>query len=305
MSEQEKPKRPIRILSIDGGGILGLIPLILMQRLEASRADFLQKVDLFAGTSTGGIVVLGLARGLHLGKLRELYEEQGPRIFTRSLLHWWGLAGPKYKNSNLKELLKSFIGEEVLMGNLQKRVLVPAFDLDNEALDPERRHWSPKFFSNYPSDNDLGFPAWKAAMATSAAPTYFPAFRGYIDGGVIANNPSLSAVAKVLREEENLTLPEIRVLSFATYDTNQYVKGNKGPGMWGIKTIIDILLNGSERVVDYQCRELLGENYCRVQVKQQPGVKLKLDNVKQIPIMINIAEMTNLRDAGEWLDKNW
>ena len=298
-------KEPIRILSIDGGGILGLIPLILMQRLGTARAGFLDKVDLFAGTSTGGIIALGLARGLHVGALREFYEKEGPRIFTRSFLHRWALTGPRYVNTYLEEILKTMLIEETRMKDLKKRVLIPSFDLDNEEPLMDDRHWKPKFFSNYPNDNDLDVPAWKVALCTSAAPTYFPTYRGYIDGGVIANNPAMCAVAKVLHENPELSVNDVRVLSFATYDTNQYISGDKSFGLFGVKTLVDILLNGSERVVDYQCKELLDGRYFRVRSKQQPGVKLELDDVKKIPIMINIAEMTDLRDVGEWLDNNW
>lgn len=299
---------PIRILSIDGGGILGIIPLILMQRLASNRANFLDRTYLFAGTSTGGIIALGLARGLFLGRLRELYEKEGARIFTRSLLHRLGLLGPKYVNGSLGKLLQETFGTATLR-ELGARVLVPSFDLDNENPDPHQRHWKPKIFSNFQGsageNPDLQVPAWKVALCTSAAPTYFPTYEGYIDGGMIANNPSLCAVAQVLHERPELSLSDIKVLSFATYDTNQYVPGNRSFGLLGVKTIVDILLNGSERVIDYQCRELLGSNYCRVTPKQQPGVKLALDDIKQIPIMINIAEMTDLRAVENWLEANW
>lgn len=299
----EKPS--IRILSIDGGGILGIIPIVIMQRLAASRAGFLDKVDLFAGTSTGGIIALGLARGLHLGKLRELYEVEGPRIFTRSFWHRFGLIGPKYVNTYLEKLLKTTLGDNVLLKQLEKKVLIPAFDLDNEALDAEKRHWKPKFYANYPNDNDRDVPAWKVAMCTSAAPTYFPSFRGFIDGGVIANNPAVCAIAKVLREDSNLSIDRIKVLSFATYETQQHVRGNKSFGLFGVKTIVDILLNGSERVVDYQCNELLGGNYFRMTPKHQAGVKLEMDDVKKISAMITIGEMTDLTHVTQWLDKYW
>ena len=302
----EKQKAPIRLLSIDGGGILGLIPLILMQRLEGQRSGFLDSVDLLAGTSTGGIIALGLACGMPIEKIRELYEKQGPRIFTRSLLHRWGLLGPKYVNTELQELLKKTFGEDTTMRTLRRRVLIPTFELDNEAPEPRFRHWKPKFFSNYSSDDDdADVPAWKVAVCTSAAPTYFPSFRGYVDGGVIANNPALCATAKMLRELPGRSLSDIRVLSFACYDTNQYVPGNKSFGLLGVRTIVNMLLNGGERVVDYQCRELLGDAYCRVLPKQQPGVCLKIDDVKKIPIMVNIAEMTDLREVLAWLDKHW
>lgn len=294
---------PIRILSIDGGGILGLIPLVLMQRLQGTSAGFdLDKVDLFAGTSTGGIIALSLAAGIGTDKVRALYEDRGEEIFKRSFWHRLGLFGPRYTNKNLKRELQQQFGEKTLE-QLPKKVLVPAFDLDNE--DKQDRHWRPVFFGNFESDYGKDMPAYKAALATSAAPTYFPTYRGYIDGGMVANNPSLAAVARVLEQNPDRSLKDVRVLSFATYGIRQYVKGSRSFGLFGVKTIVDILLNGSERVVDYQCKRLLGESYRRVCAPYIPRLNLSMDDVKDIPSMIALAERTDLDPVKTWLAENW
>lgn len=69
---------PYRILSIDGGGVRGLPVTVLLERLEKERPGFLDEVDLFAGTSTGGIMALGLASGLKPAQMRILYQDKAP-----------------------------------------------------------------------------------------------------------------------------------------------------------------------------------------------------------------------------------
>jgi len=131
-----------RILSLDGGGVRGLIPIIFMERLLERHQDLLERVDLFAGTSTGGILSLGLASGIEAAELKQLYLHRGPEIFADSL---WDdvkdlgrLAGAEYSSKNLKRILQEVFGDRT-MGDLTQRVVVPAFDLDNEAKDPRLR----------------------------------------------------------------------------------------------------------------------------------------------------------------------
>ena len=92
----------------------------------------------------------------------------------------------------LEELqLKNVLGS-TLLGDLGKNVLVPAFDLDNESKDKTRRCWKPKFFHNFKGrDSDRDVSAYKVALYTSAAPTYFPSVDGYIDGGVVCLHPAI------------------------------------------------------------------------------------------------------------------
>ena len=276
--------------------------MILLQRLQHGR-DLLAKVDLFAGTSIGGIIALALAREVPLCDIRLLLEQRGPRIFTRSLLYRFGLLGPRYVNNYLLYELRRLFGDMTL-GQLAHPVLVPTFDLDNESL--LQRQWKPKFFSNHAGDlEDLDQMVYEVAMRTSAAPTYFPTYEGYLDGGLIANNPAMSAVTKILREYPGRRPQDIRVLSFATYDTDRYIEGSPDFGLLGVRTIVDILLQGSESVVDYQCRQLLQDRYCRVQTQHSAKVDLKLDDVGKIPLMINLAENTDLSAVESWLTKYW
>lgn len=191
-----------RILSLDGGGIRGLITAILLMRLEKERglAGWLERADLMAGTSTGGLIALALARGLGLPAIRALYEDKADAIFDDSWLdnvkNLGTILGAQYSTGNLKRELQRLFGKTRLR-DLRKRVLVTAFDLDNEDPKPERRRWKPKLFHNFPgADSDGAMRAWQVGLYTSAAPTYFPTVDGYVDGGVFAINPSMCALAQ-------------------------------------------------------------------------------------------------------------
>ena len=187
-----------RVLTVDGGGVRGIIPAIVLERLcaEPGLDGWLDRVDLVAGTSTGGLIALSLAAGIAPGDLRALYEKHAGEVFADNLFDdvkdLGKLIGADYNVGNLERVVHETLGDKTL-AQLDKRVLVTAFDLDNE--DPDERTWKPKLFHNYPGpDSDGDALAYRVGTATAAAPTYFESFDGYIDGGVFATNPSMCAL---------------------------------------------------------------------------------------------------------------
>jgi len=304
-----------RILSLDGGGIRGIVTVTLLQRLlrRPGCAGLLDDVDLIAGTSTGGLIALALARGLDLEVIRRVYVRDGPRIFDDS---WWDdvvdlgkLRGADYDIKHLRRVLRRLLGDATL-GDLKRRVLITAFDLDNRDPDPARRTWKPKLFHNYPGpDNDRDVPAWKVGLYTSAAPTYFPSVDGYIDGGVFAGNPAMCALAQTQdrRYRPTPALDRVRLLSLGTGTSLHYIKGRVhdwGYGQW-LKPLVHLMLDGNNGIADYQCRQFLRERYHRLAPVFPPGVKMGMDDVKKIPAMIAFAREVPLDATAAWLRKNW
>ncbi|HUA67221.1 MAG TPA: patatin-like phospholipase family protein, partial [Candidatus Saccharimonadales bacterium] len=172
-----------RILSFDGGGIRGLVTLAILKRLETQVPNLIQGADLLAGTSTGGIIALGLAAGESVDDLIALYRDDGKDIFDDSWLDdirdLGGLAGADYDPKNLAKILTGIFKDKQLK-DLSKRVLIPSFNLDNGDNDPAKRTWRPKFFHNFPgTDSDGEEPVVDVALDTSAAPTYFPSHGSY------------------------------------------------------------------------------------------------------------------------------
>jgi uncharacterized protein len=163
----------VRVLAIDGGGIRGLIPALVLTELErrAGRRVF-EMFDLIAGTSTGGILACALCAPdpLPASELVVLYEDEGPNIFDRSLFQRIksadGLLDEKYDDAALDRALERFLGRKRL-AETRPDLIVPAYDT---ALP------GPYFFKTTkaratPETDD--FPLSVVARATSAAPNYF------------------------------------------------------------------------------------------------------------------------------------
>lgn len=304
---------PYRILSLDGGGIRGLIPAIVLQRLSATPGleHLIPRTDLLAGTSTGGLLALALAHGLDLGLIRRTYVEKGPRIFDDSwlddVLDLGKLRGADYSLTNLKRETNALFGDATL-GRLRQRVLITAFDLDNE--DPRRRTWKPKLFHNFPGPgHDRARLARDVALYTSAAPTYFPSVDGYIDGGVFAANPAMCALAQSQdgRYDPTPSLDEVVLLSLGTGASLTHIKGamhNWGYVQW-IKPLVSIMLDGTAGIADYQCRQFLGDRYHRLAPVFPRGVSIPMDGVDRIPYMVDYAESLDLTATIAWLRAVW
>ena len=275
-----------RILSIDGGGIRGILPGQILVSLEeklkkldknpgARIADYF---DLIAGTSTGGILtciylcpdpVNPTKARFSASEAVDLYLERGDEIFD---VNFWqkvrsagGITDEKYSANELEEALTDYMGE-LKISQLLKPTLITSYDI--------RRRKGHFFRSHIAKDNSsYDFLVREAARATSAAPTYFEVARAksmtnvvypLIDGGVFVNNPTMCAYseARKLTIDKNKIKPtaaEMLILSLGTgnVDTPYYYKDAKD---WGViqwlKPIIDIMMSGVADVVDYQLHQI-------------------------------------------------
>jgi patatin-like phospholipase/acyl hydrolase len=198
-----------RILTIDGGGIRGTFPAAFLANLEQ---DLDQPIgsyfDLISGTSTGGIIAIGLALGISAAEILQLYEDKGPAIFaqTRSgLPGWlarrfrfgrWLFWGPKYSAEPLRDALIEVLGERRI-GEARTRLVIPAWHPQTQGVYIFKTAHHPRLRTDY---KEL---AVDAAMATAAAPTYFTQHItandvGLVDGGLWANNPTGIAVVEAI-----------------------------------------------------------------------------------------------------------
>ena len=305
-----------RILSLDGGGLRGLITARLLQRLNAHPevAGFLDDVDLIAGTSTGGILALALAAGHPPEDICGLYLHKGAEIFNDSI--WDNIrdlgrtVGAEYSNKTLRRELDLLFADTTL-AELGRKVTIPTFDLDNEA-DSARRSWKPKIFHNFiGSDSDGAMKAADVAMYTSAAPTYFPSVDGYIDGGVFANNPSMVAIAQAIsarnHASERATIDQLVMLSVGTGVSLSYIKGQRldwGYAQW-IKPLINVLMEGVAGIADYQSAQLLDQRYHRLQIVFDPRDRIALDDAKKLQRMDDIAWAYDLEPTAHWVATHW
>ena len=262
----------MRVLAIDGGGIRGLIPALVLAELErrAGRRTF-ELFDLIAGTSTGGIVACALCapEALPASELVRLYEEEGPEIFDRSLFQRIrsaeGLLDEKYDDAALDRALERFLASKRL-SETKPDLIVPAYDT---ALP------GPYFFKTSkaretPESDD--FPLSVVARATSAAPTYFEPVeageRSLVDGGVFAANPAMCGLAEVL----NTVAPrDVVLVSLGTGERTHRREFDEikdwGLAKWA-RPILDVVFDGASDAVNYQLERVLGpERYWRLQTE--------------------------------------
>jgi len=226
--------QPLFILTCDGGGIRGLITALLIQALD-KEYSILKKANVYAGTSTGGIIALGLASGMDISTIVNIYATQGP-VFFDPLDTQWGCILPcarqsrnpadavagtatsvfrpseftqaKYNNvgpRTLESVLQQYLpAPAAKLESLAKLALVTTFQLCNTSpAIPNGPQWTPLHLDNLPGSTTAQTTVLQAALCTSAAPMFFPPYQhptlGYcVDGGLFANNPSVAAVARAL-----------------------------------------------------------------------------------------------------------
>ena len=184
-----------RILAIDGGGIKGVFPASFLATVEDSIKDKIGNYfDLIVGTSTGGIIALGLGLGLSAKEILAFYEESGPLIFSGNRRFPW--LRSKYNSGPLKTALEECFGEKTL-GCSNKRLVIPSLNLENGEVYIFKTAHHPRLERDYKKR------AVDVALATASAPTYFPAHQSaagtpLIDGGMWANNPVGLAVVEAI-----------------------------------------------------------------------------------------------------------
>lgn len=213
----------VQILALDGGGLMGLYSASVIKAIEAHLGHPLAKhFDIICGTSTGGLIALGLGIGKEGSDIQKFYTDDGPKIFPnrgcqRVYRFFRNLLFTKYSNRHLENTLKKLLvlpgsEEAPLLRDSQKRLILPTYLAANSQPRLLKTPHDPRLRI------DWKMPMWAAAMATSAAPTYLPSFhyegKRYLDGGVWANNPSLVGVVEAL--ELGASLENIRVLNIST-----------------------------------------------------------------------------------------
>jgi len=258
----------VKALCIDGGGIRGLIPLVSLAYLEQKTGKPCNQLfNYIGGTSTGGIIALGLAAGLPATTLTALYVQQGAKIFSSS---WWykltnlgNFAGPKYPASGIESVLKVQFNNQTTK-DLKTNAMVVSYNISNHTV---------KLFNSW---EDQTYYIRDLCRATTAAPTYFPPANigntngtdksWYIDGGLVANNPSMCLVTEICKREQ--TIPaNISMLSLGTGLNEGSIDGTVA-SKWGelpwASNVIDVGMNGTQDLADTQASLVLSR-YVRVQ----------------------------------------
>jgi len=314
-----------RILSLDGGGIRGAFTAACLAEIEKRLPrPVVDYFDLIAGTSTGGIIAVGLALGVPAERIEQFYHEYGGQIFRRrpprrlSLwkrpflgpllwladrrlrrfgLDWDQLVQSKYQAEKLKDALTEVFGERRL-GEAQCRLVIPSIDL--------ARGQTTVFKTSHLDEliYDLNLRAVDVVLATTCAPTYFPHATikqgsAYADGGLWANNPSMVAYVEAMRIRERACRPgidptfgasDIGLLSIGTGTSNYSVlPPENGAGLaWWAPRLIDVISISQAQGIDFQTRHVLRERYRRVDFRL-PDNSWSLDALAFLPRLIHFG----------------
>ena len=250
MTQQQE----FQILSLDGGGIRGLFSAALLTSIEEDlRTTIVDHFDLIAGTSTGGIIALGLGLGMRPREIVEFYLRHGSRIFrnpleARTLRQWFRA---KYSAAPLARALRDVFKDQSLSQST-KRLVIPAYNLGEDDVYIFRTPHHERLRRDY------RVPAWKI---------FFPSCREVdrlrlIDGGVWANNPAMTALVEAVGTL-GIGISSIRILSLGTYDavTSRPRRLDSGGKLaWArAGSVVDVLMRAQSIAVNNQVRFLLGE----------------------------------------------
>ena len=221
---------PLRIVSMDGGGIYGLGTAIMLRKLCERDESFLGPGHtwLFAGTSAGALNALLLAKEQNPrkiildGELENFWREPG--IYIRDYAtDWYGAIMSFYGltawmgQREMLDVLYKYMGR-VTLGELEQKVLIATFDWTGGRNETHRRVWGPKFFNNLThSEPDCAVSAAEVGYFATSPPGFRPVRDGYGDGGVFVPDPAMCAVVEVIRnhpdDDRYATLSRIALLS--------------------------------------------------------------------------------------------
>ena len=248
------------ILSIDGGGIRGVIPAAGLDGYEQKSGRSLRdSFQLCGGTSTGGLIAICAALGMPMAQVVRFYEEKGAAIFTRRefpqshdcLIH------SKYGHQAIEAVLQDLLGGATLR-QAQIPLLVPCVDLKDR-----HAHFWKSERAKIDAAHDC--PMWHVGRCTTAAEVYFdPADGRYTDGGTAANNPAMCLVAEALHC--GVALGDIHVLSLGTGEPREEPIAPLNHGLTGwLPYLADIFMDPTSSLVAFQCTEILGDRFTRQQ----------------------------------------
>jgi patatin-like phospholipase/acyl hydrolase len=291
----------LRILSVDGGGYLGLATASFLHAVEHRfGAQCSERFDLFCGTSTGAIIALALAAGRSAAEVASLYEDLGAKVFpqpswfTRMVPQKWrGIRRTRHGDAPLQEALKDVFGD-LTLGDLRarnKHVLITTFNLTSGR---------PKIFKTDHAEELTahdGYLVRDIARASAAAPTYLPivtlkdpitgAVERFCDGGLVANSPALlgyaEAVSHLRQRPEQIALlslatPRADLAERTSSLTEAKRASDRGYARWGMgERIIALTMDGATMIADTALERIgcaAGARYLRVHFRQPEGVGL-------------------------------
>lgn len=283
-----------QILSLSGGGYRGLFTAEILARLE-EQADrpIGGCFDLIAGTSIGGIIAIGLGMGRTATDIRDAFLDNGEAIFpaqppppkgwlrSKIAQYRWFTGGPKYDGVQLKRTIESIVGAETLFGRAQTRLLIPAVNMTAGKVQMFKTpHEATLRVDQHRKAVDV-------ALATSAAPTFFPLAKigksYFADGGLAANSPDLCAVHEAIHFAGQQRA-DVRILSIGTtsakFGLPASLGGRFGPAEWSAnERLVSTVFGVQQQLVDFMMEHEYSNQYFRIdtETSAEHAIDLGLD----------------------------
>jgi predicted acylesterase/phospholipase RssA len=286
--------------SIRGGGTRGAGSAGFLEQFFADNPSLRDRVAVWGGTSTGGCIALGYAAGMDPVEITKIYSARSREIFkSRGIRDFFfvdELRRANYDNKGLIRVMRETFGD-MQIGDLKVDIAIPTVDLATEGQGVCRA--MPVLITR---QTHAELPVWKAAVMTSSAPTYFPSFEGYVDGGIAANNPCLLTYG-VLRKKTS----DPRILDIGNGAMSRQIPGRDldyGLVKWGAKGLIPLILQMTERSTAQCAQSLLGRRYR--EVDWDLGEEVALDNLDQIERMIEAGKehaRINGQGIARWMKR--
>ena len=289
-----EPGHPFRILSLDGGGVRGAYSAAVLTEIEEGTGRRIaEHFDLIAGTSTGGIIAIGLGLGLSARDILTFYETRGPEIFPSTGIHQRALAsvrrffGPKFKADALDKALTD-VFQDRRLGDSCCRLVIPSYDAVSACVHVFKTAHDKRVLRDHTRR------AAEVARATSAAPTYLPYFpaswgQKFLDGGVWANCPSTVAVLEATAVL-GVPLEDIDLLSIGTttpaFSVDRQAAGG-GIAQYGLK-VVELLQQGQAVGAWSQTKLLLRERAYRIDTVVEPK-RFELDDARGVPGLVALG----------------
>lgn len=291
----EQSKRTFRILSLEGGGIMGAFSASVLATLEQSTGYCcVDHFDLITGTSTGGIIAIGLGLGLSTEEILDFYRKNGPIIFRNAgithrlfntIRH---VFQPKHSQDTLRKALISAFGNRKF-GESKCRLLIPTYDVVGGRIFLMKTAHHERF------QYDINAPAVDVALATASAPTYFsaapfPSHQGanYVDGGVWANCPALVGLVESIHFL-NVPPDQIDILNIGTTTTPFSVSENAQAGIFGwAKSLINLLMSSQVEASHSISSLLTKKGFFHINYTASSG-RFSLDDFSKIDELINLG----------------
>jgi patatin-like phospholipase/acyl hydrolase len=293
-----------QILALSGGGYLGLYTAEVLARLERQAGRPIgQCFDLIAGTSIGGILALGVAMEKSAASMRDLFIMRGPEIFSERgrPRFWWGDAWrsffrPKYDGIALRTTIEDALGSDTLLREARHRVIVPSVNMTKGSVQMFKTAHHPRLVTDYRRR------AVDIAMATSAAPTYFPLAETdnayFADGGLVANAPDMCALheACVFLDTKS---EDVSILSIGTTTTGFSLPRSLGRRLGMLKwtargRLFSTIVSAQQQMVDFMLKHQLGDRYLRIDTRpgeeQQTDLALDVANADARGTLQGLAE---------------